>query len=157
MEASISTAYDYTYSSSRRRRVSSTDTSQPPSSHRRQVSPIQAPEVPKSSVPHPTDVASELVPPPNDDASEPMPPLVDEVVEPFPSPNGEAGEVAEDNELEPPQEFGRGHVELSMLSLYPDHNVRHIWDGEVTLVGFILFNLCLLLYYKFMTLIYFYG
>ncbi|CAL5205972.1 unnamed protein product [Lathyrus oleraceus] len=29
-----------------------------------------------------------------------------------------------------PQAFGRGHVELSLMPLYLDHTVKHIWDGE---------------------------
>lgn len=64
-------------------------------------------------------------------------------------------EVAEDDELVSPQTFGGGPVELSLMPLYPDHIDRHIWDGEVKLVGLILFKLRLLVYYKFLTLIYF--
>lgn len=44
-------------------------------------------------------------------------------------------EAAEDAETE---SFGGGSVELSVLPIYPDHIARHIWDGEVSLVGFIL-------------------
>lgn len=60
------------------------------------------------------------------------------------------------NELVPPQVdkvdksvsiqvFEGGPLELLLLPLYSYHIVRHIWDGDVKLVGFILFKLCLLL------------
>ena len=78
-----------------------------------------------------------------------MPPLTDEVIEPGSS------QATEDDESVPSHAFGGGHVDLSLLLLYLNHIVRHIWDGEVKLVGFILFKLHLLLYYKFLTMIYF--
>lgn len=62
-----------------------------------------------------------------------MPPLADKAVEPVPPP------TVEDDELVSPQAFGGGPLGLSMLPLYPYHTVRHIWGGEVKLVGFILF------------------
>lgn len=40
-----------------------------------------------------------------------------------------------------PKAFGGGHVDLPLLHLYPDHITKHIWDGKVELVRFILFNL----------------
>lgn len=99
-------------SSSRMRRVSPTDTSVPLSSRRRQVSPIQVPEVPESPV-----VPEAPLPPPTADAAEPVPPPKDEVVD-----------------VEP-EAFGGVLIDLSLLPLYPDHIVRHIWDGEVVLVA----------------------
>lgn len=145
-DVSTSKARAFMSSSSRRRRVLPTNATLSPSSYRRQVSVIQAPEVPESSVvpkalvPPPTDETSDLVPPPIDEVIKPMPPLIDEIVE----------------DDDPPQALGGGPVELSLLPLYPDHTSRHIWDGEVILVGFVLFKLHLLLYSKFLTLIYFY-
>lgn len=64
------------------------------------------------------------LPPPTAYATEPVPPL--------------KGGAAIDVESET---FGGGHVDLSLLPLYLDHTSRHIRDGEVILVGFILFNL----------------
>lgn len=87
-----------------------------------------------------------------DDVSEPVPPPTADATERVPPPNSEA---VKDEGSVPPQAFGGGPIELSPLHLYPDHTTRHIWDGEVTLAGFIVFNLCLLIYYKIMTLIYF--
>lgn len=127
--------------------VTPTDTSLSPSSRRRQVSPIQALKVPKS----PVVPEAPLIPPTNE-PSEPVPPSIDDASKPVSSLDGEADE---DDEPEPTQEFGRDLVELSLLPLYADHTARDIWDGEVTLVRLILFNLRLLLYYKFLTLIYF--
>lgn len=79
----------------------------------RQVSPIQAPEVPESPVvleaPHTTD-ASKLVPSLTIDVAEPTPPL--------------DGESTEDAELEA---FEGGPVELSLLPLYLDHTSGNIW------------------------------
>lgn len=125
-EASTSRAH-ISLPSSRRRRVSPSDTSLPPSSRRRHVSPIQAPELHESP-----EIPETLVPP-----YAPEGPRADESM--------------------PPQVFGGGSLELSLLPLYYDHTVRHVWDGEVNLVGLILFKLCLLLYYKFLTMIYFSG
>lgn len=108
----------FTSSSSRRRRVSPTDVSLPPSSRRNQVSPIQALEVPDPSVvpeaPPPTDTAdvSELVPPHTAEAAELVPP-----------PNGEDAE---------PEAFKGAPAKFSQLPLYPNHIARHIWDREVT-------------------------
>lgn len=50
------------------------------------------------------------------------------------------GEVVVDAE---PEAFGEGSIDLSLLPLYPNHNSRYIWDREVALVEFILFNLSL--------------
>ena len=50
----------------------------------------------------------------------------------MPPPDSEAVEDAET------EAFGGGPVELSVLPIYPDHTARHIRDGEVSLVGFIL-------------------
>lgn len=120
-------ASSFTYS--RKKRVSPTDTSIPPSSRMRHISPIQVPNVLESPVvpeAHPTADASEPVPPPADEAVEPVPPLADETVE-----------YAE------PKVFRGGPIALSLLYMYPDHVARDIWDGEVELVRFIHFNLCL--------------
>lgn len=68
------------------------------------------------------------------DASKPVPPPTDE---PVPSPTGETAEETE------PEAFGEGPVKLSLLPLYPNHTVRHIWDRELELVGLIYFKLCL--------------
>lgn len=108
---------------------------------RLQVSPIHAPEVPESPV-----VPEAPAPPPKYDAFEPVPPYSADVVEPVPPPGGEAVEDAEP--------FGEGPVELSLLPLYPYHTTIHTWGREIALVGFILFNLRLLIYYKFRTLIF---
>lgn len=74
-------------------------------------------------MPPPTDDAPDpvlpLVPPPTDDVADPVPPL--------------KGEVVVDVE---PEAFGGGPIDLSLLPLYPNHTARHIWDEEVTLVGF---------------------
>ena len=86
---------------------------------RHQVSPIHALEVPESLV-----VPNAPLSPPIDDVVQPVPPLEDEVVTTV--------------ELE---EFGGGHVKFSLLSLYPNHTTRHIWDREVKLLGFIMFKL----------------
>lgn len=80
-----------------------------------------------------------------------MQPHADEADEPVSS------QVAKTDEPFPPQVFGGGPIEFSHLPLYPDHTAIHIWDGEVKLVGYILFKLRLLSYYKFLTLIYFYA
>lgn len=64
-----------------------------------------------------------------------MPPHTADVVESVPPPKDEAVADAK------PEAFGEGPVDLSLLPLYPDHNVKHICDREVTLVVFILFNL----------------
>lgn len=68
-------------------------------------------------------------------ASEPVSPPTIDVVEPVPSLDGD---VVEDDEPEP---FEEGPVEFSPLPLYPNNIVRHIWDEDVALVGFILFYL----------------
>lgn len=81
--------------------------------------------------------------PPQDDES--VPPQADEAGKPKPS------QVVEAEKPVPPQEFGGGPIELSLLPLYLNHTSIHMWDREVKLVGFILFKLCLLLYYIFMT------
>lgn len=86
-------------------------------------------------------VSEALVPPPTDDAFEPVSPL--------------DGETVADDEPEVPQNFREGPVKLLLLPLYSDHTARHIWGEEVTLVRFIIFNLHLLLYFKFLTLFYF--
>lgn len=73
-----------------------------------------------------------------------MPSLIDnafEIVSPsaaelMPPPDGE---TVEDDEEDPSHAFGGGHVELSLLPLYPNHTARHIWDREVKLVGLIFF------------------
>lgn len=96
-------------SSSRRRHDSPSDTSLPQSSHKRQVSHIQELEVVDSPMP-----------PPTLDASESVPPSIIDPIDPVPPPEGEA--VA-DAKLEA---FGRAPVDLSLLSLYPDHTSRHI-------------------------------
>ena len=88
-------------SSSRRRRISPTDTSIPPSSYRRQISPIQAPEVLETPMPPPTDDAFVLMPPLTTDTAD--------VAEPVPLPDGE--DVADDKP-EPPQAFERGPIKL---------------------------------------------
>lgn len=149
-ETSISGAHvsrhAFPSSFSRRRHVSPTGASLPPSSRRRQVSPIQALEVPESQVVPPTSDAAESVPPP-DSASKSVPPPTSNVVELVPPPDGEA---AKDAESEP---FGGGHIDLSLLSMYPDHIARHIWDIEVALVGLnLLIYVLLIIYYKFMIL-----
>ena len=64
----------------------------------------------------------------------PLPPPTVIAVEPVPPPEGEATTDAE------PKAFGGG-LDLSLLPLYPDHTAKHIWDEEVGLVRFILFNL----------------
>lgn len=125
-------------SSSYRRRFSPTDASLPPSSRRRQVSPIHAPEVSESPL-----VPETPVPPLTYDASELVPPPTTNAVELVPPPDGE---VADATKPKTPQAFVECLIELSLLPLYPDHTTRHIWDGKVTLVVFILFNLHLLLY-----------
>lgn len=102
-------------SSSHKRHVSPTDPLLHLSSCRHQVSPIQVPEVPKSPV-----VPEALVPPPKNDASELVPPPVLYAYELVPPPNGE---VVRDGE---PELFGGGFIELSILPLYPYHNVGHI-------------------------------
>lgn len=99
-------------SSSRRRQVSPTDAPLPPSSRRRQISPIQVSGVPDSlEIPPIVDIvdAYALVSLPTTDAVELMSPS--------------DGEVVQDAE---PEAFGGDLVELSLLSLYSDHTVRHI-------------------------------
>ncbi|XP_050890136.1 uncharacterized protein LOC127095499 [Lathyrus oleraceus] len=100
VDASTSGAHASPSSSSRRRRVSPTDASHPPSSHRRQVSLIQAPEVPESPV---VPVRSQVPEAPHDDeTSNSVSPPTNEVVQPVPPPTDE---VAEDDESEPPQDL----------------------------------------------------
>ena len=54
-------------------------------------------------------------------------------VNPVPTPEGEvAADVV-------PNAFGGGLVDLSLLPLYPDHTVRHIWHEEVSLVEFFIY------------------
>lgn len=88
--------------------------------------------VPKTPVSPPMYDASELVPPPATDVTKIVPPP--------------DCETTADDDPEPPQAFGGGPIELSLLPLYPDHVAKHIWDGEVTLAEFIFLNLRLLLY-----------
>lgn len=52
------------------------------------------------------------------------------------------GELIADAESE---DFGGGLVDLSLLPLYLNHTVRHIWDGEVALVGFFIYFFTLIL------------
>lgn len=73
------------------------------------------------------------MPPPTNDVVVSIPPPTDDDVDPVPPPEGE---VAADVE---PEAFRGGTVNLSLLPLYPDHTFRHIWDEEVTLVGFFIF------------------
>lgn len=73
------------------------------------------------------------MPPPTIDVANPPPPPTANDVDLMPPPEGEV--VAHAN----PKAFGGGIVDLSLLSLYPNHTVKHIMDGEVTLVGFIIF------------------
>lgn len=60
------------------------------------------------------------MPPLMDDASELVPPTTVDVVEPVETSDGEATEHVES------EPFGGGHVELSLLALYPDYIARHI-------------------------------
>lgn len=73
------------------------------------------------------------MPPPTIDAFESVPPHIADVVDPMLPLEGEDVAGAE------PDAFRGGPVDLSLLPLYPDHIVRHIWDGDVALVGFIAF------------------
>lgn len=122
--------------SSRRRWVAPTDASLSPSSNRRQVSPIQALEVLGSPEVPEAPVSPQAPKEPHTD--EPVLPQTDEVDEPV-----------------PPQVSRVGPIELSLLPYYTYHTAKHIWDGEVKLVGFILFKLLLLSSYKFLAQIYF--
>ncbi|XP_050902452.1 sugar transporter ERD6-like 6 [Lathyrus oleraceus] len=60
-----------------------------------------------------------------DDAYELVPPTDIDVVELMSTSDDEATEHVES------KPFGGGHVELSLLPLYPYYIVRHIWDREV--------------------------
>ncbi|CAL5184956.1 unnamed protein product [Lathyrus oleraceus] len=72
----------------------------------REVSPVSSPtDVDDPVPPH--------VPPPTDDVADPVSPS--------------EGEAIADAE---PEAFGGGLVDLSLLPMYPDHTVRHIWDRE---------------------------
>lgn len=106
--------------------MSPSDASLPSSSRRRYVSPTQVVEVPESP-----DVPKSL--------EAPVPPQ---------APEGTRA-------VEATQIFGGGPLELSLPPLYLDHTSRHIWDGEVILVGFVLFKICIYSYYKFLVMIYF--
>ncbi|XP_050909769.1 uncharacterized protein LOC127123611 [Lathyrus oleraceus] len=64
------------------------------------------------------------VPPPTVDVADPLPPHTAAHDDPVPPPEGEAIADAE------PEAFGGGPVDFSLLSLYPDHIARHIWDIE---------------------------
>lgn len=88
VKASISAAHASPSSCSLKICVSPTHALLPPSFRRRQVSHIQAPEVPESLV-----VPKVRVPPPTYEASEPVPPPTDEAVEPV------SDEATEDDEL----------------------------------------------------------
>lgn len=89
------------------------------------------------------------MPPPMDDASELVPSMAADVAKLVLPMNGE---VAADDEPDPPQAFEGSLIELSVLPLYPNDTARHIWDGEVILFEFILCNLRSFIYYKFLTL-----
>ncbi|XP_050902122.1 protein MAIN-LIKE 1-like [Lathyrus oleraceus] len=54
----------------------------------------------------------------------PMPPRVIEADE------SGSSQVAEADELMPPQVFRGGPIELSLLSLYSNHTAKHIWNKE---------------------------
>ncbi|XP_050906099.1 uncharacterized protein LOC127119812 [Lathyrus oleraceus] len=127
-DASTSAAHASPSSSSCRRKVSPTYALFPPFSRMRQISPIQVPEIPESSVvpevpestvvleaPPTTDTGddSERVPPPTTDVVESVPPLNSEVTD--------------------PKAFRGDPIDLSLLPIYPDHTVIHIWDREMTL------------------------
>lgn len=99
-------------SSSRKRRDSPSNVSLPPSSRRHQDSPVQ---------------------PLTDDVVVPAPPPIDDVADLVPPPKGE-----DDVDVEP-EAFGGGPFDLSLLPMYLDHTARHIWDREVSLVGFFSF------------------
>lgn len=73
------------------------------------------------------------MPPPTIDVVDPLPPHTAPHVDPVPPPEGEAAIDAK------PMAFGGGPVDLSLLPLYTDHTARHIWDIEVTLVGFFIY------------------
>lgn len=84
------------------------------------------------------------MPPPTVDVDDPLPPHTDAVVDPLPPHT-----AAHDDPVPPPEceavadaeleAFGGGPVDFSLLSLYPDHIARHIWDIEVALVGLFIY------------------
>lgn len=98
------------------------------SSRRRRDSPSNA------SFPSPS-CGSQVLPvsPPTDDDVDHIPPHIDGVADLVPPPKGEVVVDAK------PEAFGDGPVDLSLLTLYPDHIAMHIWDGEVALVGFFIY------------------
>lgn len=101
-------------SSSRMRHDSPSNVIHHSSAHMRQVSPV---------------------PPFTIDIVDSVPPPTADVVDPVPPPEGQAGA---DVEL---KAFGEGPIDFSLLSMYPYHISKHIWDREVSLVGFIIFYL----------------
>ena len=56
-------------------------------------------------------------------------------VDPVPPPEGDDPPLkdADDHDAEP-EGFPGGPSDMSLLTLYPNHTARHVWDGEVTLL-----------------------
>lgn len=73
------------------------------------------------------------MPPLTDDDVDPVPSLIYDVVDPVPPLEGEATTYVK------PNTFGGGPIDLSLLPLYPNYTTRHIWYGEVSLVGFFIY------------------